>query len=111
MKIFNNEFLDNKRINVLPFRSHFIPFKKDDKVEYFHGAIKKNSSSLVYSLNGTWNFKEYKKKRCKRFCNNRFDGCFDCFIIIRHVSGGALQQRKQLFPLNEEQYMMLMVIF
>ena len=59
--IFNNEFLNHKRINTLSFRSHYIPFKKGDKPAYYHGALIKESSSEVISLNGEWNFKAYKK--------------------------------------------------
>lgn len=63
MKIFDNEFLENKRINTLPFRSHYIPFNKEDKPKYFHGAIIKESSSKLISLNGEWDFKEHKDYR------------------------------------------------
>ena len=61
MKIFNDEFLANKRINTLPFHAHFIPFGKDDKPKCYHGAILKESSSKVTSLNGMWNFKDYRR--------------------------------------------------
>lgn len=61
MDIFNDEFLFNKRINTLPFHAHFIPFAKEDKPKYYHGATLKESSSKVTLLNGIWNFKEYKR--------------------------------------------------
>ena len=61
MKIFEDEFLYNKRINTLPFRAHYIPFDKKDKIKHRYGIIDKNSSSRLYSLNGIWNFKAFKK--------------------------------------------------
>lgn len=71
-EIFENEFLSNERINTLPFRSHYIPFKRGDNPQYFHGALLKETSSEVIMLNGKWNFKEYKKKEDFKNLNYQF---------------------------------------
>lgn len=87
MDIFNNEFLANKRINTLPFHAHFIPFNREDKPKYYHGAIIKESSSKVTSLNGIWNFKAYDKYQDFKDLDYRFTdkerlivpSCVQCF--------------------------------
>ena len=56
----NKEFEKLKRVNTLPFRSFYIPFKSDDIFDFKEGIIDKNSSSLYISLNGEWLFKEHK---------------------------------------------------
>lgn len=58
--VHNNEFEKNKRVNTLPFRSHYIPFKVEEEFSFIHGVIDKTKSSLFTSLNGKWLFKEHK---------------------------------------------------
>ena len=54
------EYESFKRVNTLPFRSHYIPFAINDEFKFKNGIIDKYSSSLLIPLNGKWLFKEHK---------------------------------------------------
>ena len=56
----NHEYEQNKRVNTLPFRSHYIPFDIKDDFAFIHQIIDKTRSSRFLSLNGDWLFKEHK---------------------------------------------------
>lgn len=49
-----------QRINTLPFRSHYIPFKSGQDFAFVHGIIDKRKSEEFISLNGEWLIKEHK---------------------------------------------------
>ena len=58
--IHNNEYEKNKRVNALPFRSHYIPFDINDDFAFIHNIIDKRKSSRYLHLNGDWLFKEHE---------------------------------------------------
>lgn len=54
------EYLETKRINTCSFRSHYIPFAKNDRFVFKNKIIDKTGSSEFTSLNGMWGFDVYK---------------------------------------------------
>ena len=56
-KLINTKLIEEtKRVNTCSFRSHYIPFAKEDSFAFKNGIIDKDSSSEYISLNGNWDF-------------------------------------------------------
>ena len=57
----NFDFISSyERVGVMPQRSYYVPFAKDDEVRERYGIIDRTSSSRYISLDGEWRIKEYE---------------------------------------------------